>query len=147
MPNGEEKRGEPAKAISEPSAVSSSSAVTDSAIIRRDKVEVEAASRDLSRDTLSSSQVNASSALSSGVRSAGILSTGMLSTMPLGTLLPELGELSHLYQIRHELKEKYKSVHAESASAASEPAKERLAEESMLNQLLQWLSLGLNEGR
>lgn len=69
-------------------------------------------------------------------------SDGRVAVMPLAALLPALGELSSLQTIRPLLERRYRTLQAEHTSSVDGEARERWSEESMLNHVLQWLSLG-----
>ena len=69
-------------------------------------------------------------------------SDGRTAVMPLAALLPALGELSSLQPIRPLLERRYRALQAEHTSSVDGEARERWSEESMLNHVLQWLSLG-----
>lgn len=73
---------------------------------------------------------------------AASVSDGRTAVMPLAALLPALGELSSLQNIRPILERRYRALQAEHTSSVDGEARERWSEESMLNHVLQWLSLG-----
>lgn len=72
-----------------------------------------------------------------------------LAVMPLAVLLPSLGNLTDIHLLRPHINRRLEELQAEAAASAGEDDNEirrkRLAEESMLNQVLQWLSVGSEE--
>ena len=74
------------------------------------------------------------------------LRKGRLSVMPLAVLLPTLGDLKNVPLIRPQITRHLEELHAEASTLAGEEEGEerrkRQAEESMLNQVLLWLSVG-----
>ena len=69
-----------------------------------------------------------------------------LASMPLSILLPRLGELSLLHSIREKLQKRHQELLALKTTNAEELSREILSEESMINQILQWLSVPSGEG-
>ena len=67
-----------------------------------------------------------------------------LSVVPLAVLLPKLGELSNLSKLAPFLERKLADLQAEQKTDDNE-APRAGSEESMLNQVLQWLSIGRQE--
>ena len=68
-----------------------------------------------------------------------------LATMPLAVLLPTLGEVSSLYGVSERLERRHAALLAQAAQFSGEESEEkskRAVEDSMLNQVLQWLSVG-----
>ncbi len=72
-----------------------------------------------------------------------------LAVMPLAVLLPPLGDLKNVQLIRPQITKHLEDLHAEAGTMSSEEDGEvrrrRQAEESMLNQVLQWLAVGTDE--
>lgn len=83
----------------------------------------------------------------------GLLNFGRsrVATMPLAVLLPRLGEISDLQRYAAQLERRLQELHEakkgfradETEEAEEQPGKS--AEESMLNQVFQWLSVGTEE--
>ncbi len=72
-----------------------------------------------------------------------------LATMPLAVILPRMGELRLLQGLKPVLEKRYREAqnrnsHAHVSTLSAELPKEIQSEESMLSQVLQWLSLGGN---
>lgn len=70
-----------------------------------------------------------------------------LSTMPLAVILPRMGELRLLQGLKPVLERRYREAQSRNSQAHASPhgtesPKEIQSEESMLSQVLQWLSLG-----
>ena len=70
-----------------------------------------------------------------------------LSVTPFATLLPQLTELSALRDMRDFLEDRLQAVQSERDGLRNEDldAKELLSEESMINQVLQWLTVSENQ--
>ncbi len=70
-----------------------------------------------------------------------------LSVTPFATLLPQLTELSALRDMRGFLEDRLEAVQAERDGLRNEDmdGKELLSEESMINQVLQWLTVSDNQ--
>ncbi len=70
-----------------------------------------------------------------------------LSVTPFATLLPPLTELSALRDMREFLESRLEAVQAERDGLRNEDldGKELLSEESMINQVLQWLTVSDNQ--
>lgn len=67
-----------------------------------------------------------------------------LPQFPLGALLPKLGNLTDLYEMRDNFSKNLDNVQKDRAQAGAEKRPSRLPEELMLTQILQWLSI--NDG-
>lgn len=65
-----------------------------------------------------------------------------LPAMLTSILLPTLGEVHQLAAFRADLDRRYRLLQADNAGLAEGDRKQRQSEESMLSQILQWLSLG-----
>jgi len=65
-----------------------------------------------------------------------------LSALPLSVLLPACGDLSHLVRCQEAIVSRYQALALLHAESQDEITKEKLAEESMLSQVIQWLSAG-----
>lgn len=68
--------------------------------------------------------------------------TEQLSSLPLSVLLPACGDLSHLVRCQETIVGNYQALALLHAESQDEITKEKLAEESMLSQVIQWLSAG-----
>lgn len=71
-----------------------------------------------------------------------------LSVMPLAVLLPAVGDLSMLSQIEANLQKHLHELQQEKLAFSVDESEEqtgRISEESMLNQVLLWLSAGSEE--
>ena len=72
-----------------------------------------------------------------------------LPTMPLATLLPPLGELARLHELAENVQSRTDSLQSLRGKYEGEDQDEQrknlLAEESMLNQVILWLSLQSEE--
>ena len=75
-------------------------------------------------------------------RSSVMLEQEKLSIMPLAALLPSIGDLKNLPKMAEELAAQQVEVQEARGTATSENERALAVEESMLNQVLQWLSLG-----
>lgn len=82
---------------------------------------------------------SAKSPITSGVKSE------RLGVMPLAVLLPRLGDIHQLASMAEKLDKRYRALQAEHSSVVSEGSQSRNREESMLGQILQWLSLGVKD--
>lgn len=68
-----------------------------------------------------------------------------LSVMPLAVLLPKLGEISSLPRLAELLEKRLADLQAKKHQMLNDEGEERvrrLNEESMLNQVMQWLAAG-----
>ena len=69
--------------------------------------------------------------------------------MPLAVLLPRLGDLTRVHALRGRFLKHLEDLQLEASALAGEEdgeeRRQRMAEESMLNQVLQWLSVGTEE--
>jgi hypothetical protein len=63
-----------------------------------------------------------------------------LSIIPLAVLLPEFGEVNRLHASRARLEMRLEQL--QSKTIGAEQTKDEVSEETMLNQAIQWLSLG-----
>lgn len=63
-----------------------------------------------------------------------------LSVIPLAVLLPELGEVNRLHSSRARLELRLEQL--QNKTIGVEQSKDELSEETMLNQVIQWLTLG-----
>ena len=68
-----------------------------------------------------------------------------LAVMPLSVLLPPIGDVSHLGMYRDTILQRYQELWEQRTSGGEEASKEQLREESMLNQIIQWLTMGSEE--
>ncbi len=71
-----------------------------------------------------------------------------LSVTPFAILLPPLTDLSSLRDMREFLEDRLQAVQSERDGLRNEDldGKELLSEESMINQVLQWLTVSENQG-
>ena len=66
---------------------------------------------------------------------------GRLPVMPLTVLLPTIGELSILHRVAPQLERRLATLQDRSSSENVDDQAQRVLEESMLNQVLQWISV------
>jgi len=65
-----------------------------------------------------------------------------LSIVPLSVLLPNVGSLDTVSERAPVLQEMFSQIHSENVASTAVVPREKLNEESMLSQVMQWLSIG-----
>lgn len=69
-----------------------------------------------------------------------------LTTMPLAVLLPQLSDVGQIADFREELEERLRDVQSMAEAGESEDLGRVQVEQSMLQQVLQWLDVETDEG-